>query len=355
MAGAIIIDCWWGGLRERKLLLLTVTQGPDRGADYRFIGESRVIIGRGSPHFKLADLMVSHGHARLKCVDGQWSIRDLKSRNGTFVNDRRIAGDVSLKQGDQIRVGYTAMTFSVVDDPADPVSLDDAAFDAIESLKTLPDESQKFETIESLIKMPDEPEPVSETAPEQDADQGDETEQASSENPQQADAPAEPTPVAEQSEPASPISPVKPSAEEENRNELMGVLAFDQANPDDVDDAPVMAEGPLNPAEMNRHKPLPHDPDANDTPESTDNDWNNLVQSTLTVKEKEGWDTPEDEDEEVERTDQDVLNDLSREESDADESKEEAVSDLPFEEYLAQQQALSADVNAGQKATPQNP
>jgi hypothetical protein len=51
------------------------------------------------------DRTVSHVHAVLERVAGQWYVRDLGSRNGTYVNGDRIWGDRPVKPGDEIRIG----------------------------------------------------------------------------------------------------------------------------------------------------------------------------------------------------------------------------------------------------------
>jgi pSer/pThr/pTyr-binding forkhead associated (FHA) protein len=49
---------------------------------------------------------VSRRHARIECdKNGTLSVRDLQSRNGTYVNGQRISGAVPLRLGDQIRLG----------------------------------------------------------------------------------------------------------------------------------------------------------------------------------------------------------------------------------------------------------
>jgi pSer/pThr/pTyr-binding forkhead associated (FHA) protein len=47
---------------------------------------------------------VSRLHAEIKPWDGEYVIKDLKSRNGTFVNGTRVEVSV-LKPGDTIRLG----------------------------------------------------------------------------------------------------------------------------------------------------------------------------------------------------------------------------------------------------------
>jgi pSer/pThr/pTyr-binding forkhead associated (FHA) protein len=51
------------------------------------------------------DLDVSGTHALLFFHEGAWNIRDVGSRNGTFVNGVRTVGSVRLRSGDGIRFG----------------------------------------------------------------------------------------------------------------------------------------------------------------------------------------------------------------------------------------------------------
>jgi len=58
------------------------------------------------------DPQVSRVHATLERVAGVWTIDDNGlSRNGTFVNGRRVSGRLQLHDRDQIRVGGTVLTF----------------------------------------------------------------------------------------------------------------------------------------------------------------------------------------------------------------------------------------------------
>ena len=56
---------------------------------------------------------VSREHARISWADGQYTITDLNSRNGTFLNGRKLAGGEAypLHAGD--RIGISAFLFSV--------------------------------------------------------------------------------------------------------------------------------------------------------------------------------------------------------------------------------------------------
>jgi uncharacterized membrane protein YdfJ with MMPL/SSD domain/pSer/pThr/pTyr-binding forkhead associated (FHA) protein len=57
------------------------------------------------------DPELSRIHARVSEVEGQLTIEDLGSSNGTFVNDRRIDAPTRLETGDTIRLGSTTLTF----------------------------------------------------------------------------------------------------------------------------------------------------------------------------------------------------------------------------------------------------
>lgn len=59
---------------------------------------------------------VSRRHARFgRDAAGVWSVADLGSSNGCFVNEVRIEGPTVLQPGDRIRVSNTAMTFNPIE------------------------------------------------------------------------------------------------------------------------------------------------------------------------------------------------------------------------------------------------
>jgi len=75
-----------------------------------FFGGDAVTVGR-HPDSDIQfhpqkDLAVSTHHALLFCRSGLWHVRDLSSRNGTFVNNIRIATDRPLVPGNRIRFGH---------------------------------------------------------------------------------------------------------------------------------------------------------------------------------------------------------------------------------------------------------
>lgn len=73
----------------------------------------RVTIGRAvSNHVALThDGRASRLHAVLERLPAGWCVRDLSSRNGTFLNGERVERDRPLRAGDEITVGGTRMVF----------------------------------------------------------------------------------------------------------------------------------------------------------------------------------------------------------------------------------------------------
>lgn len=57
------------------------------------------------------DDTVSRLHAVLEAVADRWCLRDMSSRNGTFVNGERLWSDRPLVDGDEVRVGATRIVF----------------------------------------------------------------------------------------------------------------------------------------------------------------------------------------------------------------------------------------------------
>jgi predicted component of type VI protein secretion system len=75
---------------------------------------SAVIIGRSSSAdvSVAGDGEISRVHATMERLGGQWTVvDDGLSRNGTFVNGRRLTTRVRLRDRDTIRVGVTVLTF----------------------------------------------------------------------------------------------------------------------------------------------------------------------------------------------------------------------------------------------------
>jgi len=76
------------------------------------LNADRVTIGRStSSDVTVADATVSRLHAVLERYPGGWSVRDVGSANGTFVNGARVLGETRLQPGDEITVGVARLSF----------------------------------------------------------------------------------------------------------------------------------------------------------------------------------------------------------------------------------------------------
>ena len=88
----------------RRGMKLTYIQ-PDGTGGLLELTDQPITVGRSQDaDIVVADEKVSRIHCGIRLWDGEYYLKDLKSKNGTFVNGQRI--DVqTIKPGDVIRVG----------------------------------------------------------------------------------------------------------------------------------------------------------------------------------------------------------------------------------------------------------
>ncbi len=77
-------------------------------------GQRLVRIGRGREcEFRLHNAAVSRKHGEIEQIDdGQWVYRDLGSTHGSFVNDRRVEGEVPVRDRLNLRLGPVQLSFN---------------------------------------------------------------------------------------------------------------------------------------------------------------------------------------------------------------------------------------------------
>jgi hypothetical protein len=98
--------------RRRDTLALEFIEPLDRGGE-RIDVATGVTIGRSDAcDLRLDDTYLSSRHARVANDDGDLSIEDLGSTNGTYVNQELVRGRVHLERGDVVQVG--GVLFEVV-------------------------------------------------------------------------------------------------------------------------------------------------------------------------------------------------------------------------------------------------
>ena len=97
-------------LRSTPYLLLPTDTG-DRYLP--LVGSNCWTVGRSDDNnFVLSDRWISRNHAMLQCTEtGDFYLIDLGSRNGSFVNGRRVSIPVTLRNGDHLTFGQTELEF----------------------------------------------------------------------------------------------------------------------------------------------------------------------------------------------------------------------------------------------------
>lgn len=87
--------------------------GPELGKKYPLTtGEDELTIGRDEKNFIVVDLdNVSRRHAQIAMRDGKFFVSDLKSTNGTYLNDEELKIEQPLRSGDQVKIGGAIFKF----------------------------------------------------------------------------------------------------------------------------------------------------------------------------------------------------------------------------------------------------
>lgn len=105
------------------------------------VGGNTWTLGRNKNNtFVISDRWISRNHAMLQQMDrGQFYLIDLGSRNGSFVNGRRVNIPAVLKNGDRLQFGQTELEFHCpqVKNTQPSVELDSQEFTATLSVRRL--------------------------------------------------------------------------------------------------------------------------------------------------------------------------------------------------------------------------
>jgi pSer/pThr/pTyr-binding forkhead associated (FHA) protein len=103
----------WQDLRRHSKAAVTsqvptltlVAQTGDSGTEFRFT-LPEILVGRDPAcQCCLDDKTISAQHARLSYHHRQWWVEDLRSRNGTFLNQAPVAEPLVIVSGDLLRCG----------------------------------------------------------------------------------------------------------------------------------------------------------------------------------------------------------------------------------------------------------
>jgi pSer/pThr/pTyr-binding forkhead associated (FHA) protein len=99
---------------------LDVSSAVDGGR--RHLSGDRLVIGRSplSDVVLTADAQVSRTHAVLERIADRWVVRDVGSRNGTYVNGEQVRESVWLRAGDELRIGKSLLVLRTQQCAHDP-------------------------------------------------------------------------------------------------------------------------------------------------------------------------------------------------------------------------------------------
>lgn len=96
---------------------IIVISGEQKG-EFLPLGRRINVIGRAeSLPMQILDDMVSRKHLRIRYDENtnDHSAEDMNSKHGVIINNRKITGLTTLKEGDQIRIGQTTLLYTEED------------------------------------------------------------------------------------------------------------------------------------------------------------------------------------------------------------------------------------------------
>lgn len=101
--------------------LLTVLDGPHAGQKF-YLPDGETILGRSADaDIVLDDDSISRRHAAVTVSpNGRVRLDDLGSRNGTWLNDQRVAASQELLDGDEVGLGEVRLSFHAPPSPVRP-------------------------------------------------------------------------------------------------------------------------------------------------------------------------------------------------------------------------------------------
>lgn len=94
------------------LTYLVIREGSKWTDVFRLVPGQSITIGRAPTNqIVIKDERCSRCHAEVFLSEGDWTLRDLESRNGTAIGATPIKGDHPLQPGDIIRIGQSQLAF----------------------------------------------------------------------------------------------------------------------------------------------------------------------------------------------------------------------------------------------------
>jgi DNA-binding winged helix-turn-helix (wHTH) protein len=116
---------WKGETVVGELAMLVIVDGPSPGK--RFLLEQPVfLIGRDERcNLVIPDRQVSRQHSSIAMKGDHYVLKDLGSKNGTFVNGQALEKEYTLQDGDEIQIAYCCKMAFVGAEATAPVILEE--------------------------------------------------------------------------------------------------------------------------------------------------------------------------------------------------------------------------------------
>jgi len=92
---------------------LVVLEGSLQGEDFHLYEERNIIGSSSSCQIQLQDEGIEERHASIRFSSNQWSLTDLDTERGTFLNGKRIDRH-ELKDGDKIMIGRSLLRIKML-------------------------------------------------------------------------------------------------------------------------------------------------------------------------------------------------------------------------------------------------
>jgi len=127
---------------------LTVIEGESSGTHYKIRSE-RVTVGREGADLTLADPALSRRHLEIVRDQDRYLVRDLQSKNGTFLNGQQVK-EARLAHMDEIWAGKSRILFAVLAGPEEQAEPDATG----EREKFLREDRTKVDSAESEHALP---------------------------------------------------------------------------------------------------------------------------------------------------------------------------------------------------------
>ncbi len=97
---------------DESMPFLVISNGFEKGKKILILSNDSTLGRSPDCAISIKDNRVSSRHAKLQCECSQITIRDLGSKNGTFVNGRKRENS-TLSDGDRILLGSTEMVITI--------------------------------------------------------------------------------------------------------------------------------------------------------------------------------------------------------------------------------------------------